>query len=418
MGVLSNFTIASRGVFVKGTLPGNRRETQSHSGLNLPCRPDVLSKMPRSCNLVFDVLRSMIDSNGQSQASVRYLAQVTGLGTTAVWRALRRLRGAHLINIATDSRGARGTIWQLRWRSPLSSFPQFTVPPPPTYRPRDKAFSPNGTDRPLSDTNARGLPNGRSSQMGVDAGAGPPAIAKTRPSPRALRWAAAEIRRAVRTFPIDEPRRRLYVNTAMTALHRGVQVGRIQPGPQLGQVVARLCSELVEMRGGRPARQLYAWAAAVVAEVVKEIAQAEASEELFHQIERERREAMEHPLGELLAEAGVEHVSDYVRRLVETDETDSNRDRNRTNCGKLKGSRMVQKCRTCLCPRREHDSRGTVVSHHIAPFLECRNPIETGSGQQGSTIPCKCTIRGAETDHETDHNGHCSVRLFETVRGG
>ena len=76
MRALTNSTIASRGVFVKSTFLGDRTTTKTHSRLKPSFRPDVLSKMPRSCNIVFDVLRTMIDRTGQSKASVRDLAQV------------------------------------------------------------------------------------------------------------------------------------------------------------------------------------------------------------------------------------------------------------------------------------------------------------------------------------------------------
>ena len=186
MGNRSKPNIASGEVFVKRhcsqTVQRNR-VLRSSSSFSHSCRPDVLSKMPRSCNIVFDMLRSMINPKGQSSASVRYLAQVSHLGTTAVWRALRRLRGAHLIAIASPGRGSRETVWQLRWRSPLASFPQVSVPLAPIRsNTRDlEAFSPKGTDSPSGS-------NG--------------------PSKRSLAWAMAQLRNELGTgYDMSDERR-------------------------------------------------------------------------------------------------------------------------------------------------------------------------------------------------------------------
>ena len=292
LGASSNSNIASRGVFVKGTLPGDRRKTQSHSGLKPSCRPDVLSKMPRSCNLVFDVLRSMIDSNGQSRASVRYLAQVTGLGTTAVWRALRRLRGAHLIALAADSGGNQARVWQLRWRSPLASFPQISVPLAPIRtRTRDlKAFSPNGTDRRL-ETN--------------------------HPSRRALAWAMAQIRAELTEYEITLARKRMILTGIGAAIWRAMKKGALKAGRALAAFVHDLILRLREACGiGNAVRSWCSWAGWAVRSIIEEQRRdklgLERSAELVAEIRREKKEA-KGSLKRFLAETGVSSLREYIR---------------------------------------------------------------------------------------------------------
>ena len=290
MELSTNSTIASRRVFVKSTFRGDRRKTQSQSGLKPSFRPDVLAKMPRSCNLVFDVLRSMIDSSGHSRASVRYLAQVTGLGTTAVWRALRRLRGARLISIATDSHGARGTVWQLRWRSPLCSFPQISVPPPATHTPRERAFSPNGTNRPPK---------------------------RNRPSPRALAWAMAQVRKTIRTsYPVSKSRERTICTGIAVNIWRAMQRGEVRAGPELGDFVHDILRRLSDARGvGDKTRSWCSWGGWTVRVLVNERAahdqELAATERFVEEVRREKEEAR-HGFSEFLETMGVTSLREYV----------------------------------------------------------------------------------------------------------
>jgi hypothetical protein len=212
MRVVTNSSIASRGVFVKRHSPQTTQRhcvLQSQSCFSRSHRPDVLSKMPRSCNIVFDVLRSMIDPKGQSRASVRYLAQVTRLSHQTTWRALRRLRGAHLIAIASTSRGSQETVWQLRWRSPLASFPQISVTLAPIRsNTRDrKAFSPQGTDRPSRAQD---------------------------PSKRALAWAMAQLRKELGMGYRMSPERQRNLCTGIGAsVWRAMKRGKLRAGPSL-----------------------------------------------------------------------------------------------------------------------------------------------------------------------------------------
>ena len=260
-------------------------------------RPEVLARMPASCNVVFDVLRSSIDSRGRVTLSVREIARVAHLGKTTAVRALRRLAGAHLIARTDPGGGTQATTWQILWRSPLASFPQGTVPPTATYKPREEV-SPNGTDRPPADTSKH-----------------------AHPSPRALGWAAARIRETVGELPCAGERKREIVNATAAAISRALKRGEVRPGSELGELVGHLKREIVNLRRGRSGRRTsYSWAFGVVATIVEEIARARAeeaeTEELLREERAAREEAAAHPVGELLAEAGVARISDLVRRMV------------------------------------------------------------------------------------------------------
>ena len=266
----------------------------SSSGFSQSCRPDVLSKMPRSCNIVFDMLRSMIDSKGQSYASVRYLAQVTHLGTTAVWRALHRLRGAHLIAIASDSRGARGTVWQLRWKSPLASFPQVTVPLAPIRsNTRDsKAFSPKGTVSPSN-------PNS--------------------PSKRALAWAMAQLRKELTTgYDMTNERRQNLCTGIGASVWRAMKRGEVRAGPSLAVFVREVVFRLREAKGVQESQRAWcSWGGWAVRTVIDnqraKQASDEASARLIARIKREKEEA-KGGFDEFLAEVGASSLREYIRQ--------------------------------------------------------------------------------------------------------
>jgi len=293
MRVITNSNIASGGVFVKRHTPQTAQRhcvSQSQSRFSRSHRPDVLSKMPRSCNLVFDVLRSMVDRKGQSRASVRYLAQTTQLGTTAVWRALRRLRGAHLIAIASVSRGSQETVWQLRWRSPLSSFPQISVPPASTISPREeKAYSPSGTIRPS-----------RSNE----------------PSKRALAWLMAKVRNELHGYPITSHRKKAILTGIGASVWRAMKSGAVKAGRQLAALVHEIIQRLREAcRIGDGVRSWCSWAGWCVHEIIglqrAKRASDEASARRFEQSQREKAQSTG-SLAQFLAEAGVGSLRMYV----------------------------------------------------------------------------------------------------------
>jgi len=99
-GSCTPIIIGARDVVVKPDHPSKPTKSQSRTGTK-SFRPDVLSKMPRSCNVVFDVLRSSIDCEGRSATSMRYLAQVSQLSDRTVKRA-----GWTICSILSERQGA------------------------------------------------------------------------------------------------------------------------------------------------------------------------------------------------------------------------------------------------------------------------------------------------------------------------
>jgi len=296
-GVLTNSTIASRGVVVKRHPLDEAKKTQSLLGSNTvfrSCRPDVLSKMPLSCNLTFDLLRSMIDQRGQARASVRYLADVSHLSPKTVWRALRRLRGANLISVAAASHGTRATAWQLRWRSPLCSFPQLSVSPAPIRcNPEKEDFNPKGTVSSIDQ--------------------------QPKPSKRALAWAAAQVRNELTEYYISRSRRQYIVTGITASLWRKMKQGEVHAGPELGAVVSDLIAWLRDARGvSEDLRSWCSWAGWAVRGVLEDRRRAEteriASERLIEQIRQEREDA-KGGLQRFLSEAGVGSLSAYIQAL-------------------------------------------------------------------------------------------------------
>ena len=293
MDLLPNPTIASRGVFVKSTFLGDRTKTKNYSRLKPSFRPDVLSKMPCSCNIVFDVLRTMIDRKGQSKASVRDLAQLTRLGTTVVWRALRRLRGAHLIDIATGSRGAQGTTWQLRWRSPLCSFPHVSVPLRLIRnKTRElKAFSPNGTNRPQQSNT---------------------------PSKKALAWVMIQLRKELGTgYRMSKQRKKHLCTGIGVNIWRVMREGKVRAGPGLAAFVREIIFRLQDAQGiGDSQRAWCSWAGwavqSVIADQRAQRISCEASARLIGKIQREKAESRG-SVASFLSKVGASSLSDYVR---------------------------------------------------------------------------------------------------------
>ena len=152
-------------------------------------RPDVLSKMPLSCKVVFDVLRT--HAMGKAvELPVRELAEVCRLSYAQTRRALRRLVGANLIRWQNPGPG-RGhrSVFEVRWTPP--SFPQKNDPP---LRGRDTLY-PQGTKT----TNS---PKERLPAVAGTFSPGTnkkllPAKGQARLSCRAHRWAVGEFRRRV-----------------------------------------------------------------------------------------------------------------------------------------------------------------------------------------------------------------------------
>jgi len=81
--------------------------------------------MPLSCNLVYDILRTLDPGNGVIAISQRHLADITRYSQRQVARALKRLQGAKIIRLVEKGKGQRKSAWYLRWNS-QKSFPPFS----------------------------------------------------------------------------------------------------------------------------------------------------------------------------------------------------------------------------------------------------------------------------------------------------
>ena len=159
-------------------------------------------------------MRFSIDSEGLCMASLSDLALVARLGHATIWRALRRLQGAHLITLVAQGKRHSKAVFQLLWRSPLSSFPQFTSPL--VYLPEKKTYSPKGRTVSLN------------------------------PSKRALAWAMAQVRRELASYAITTRRKKLILTAIGASVWRSMLRGTLRAGRQLGEAVKGLIQRLRE----------------------------------------------------------------------------------------------------------------------------------------------------------------------------
>jgi len=75
----------------------------------------VLLIMPRSCNLVFDLLASSADKQGSSSLTMAEIGKTAHISRQTVWRALKRLLSAHLLEIREHGTGrGRGNVYFIR----------------------------------------------------------------------------------------------------------------------------------------------------------------------------------------------------------------------------------------------------------------------------------------------------------------
>jgi len=352
--------IASGELLVKSKCPGagKRPLGLTQSGFQHSHRPDVLSKMPRSCNLLFDLLRSMADQRGQARVSLGHLADVSHLGSATVWRALRRLEGARLVVTVTPGSGKQATTWRVLWRSPLCRFPQASVPPAPIRsKPRDsRVFNPKGT---------AARPRGQ-------------------PGERALRWAAAQVRRELAGgFTSDPTKGRAIVTGVQAALWRAVEGGRVRPGPHLGRVLRSVLRCLHDAHERAPAVGPWsAWASWAVKLAIEEDRQDRlerlATDRLVAQIRREKDEARG-GLEALLANSGCGRLKEWLKREGSTCVDDDMPDGPETSMeGNRRDKCNIRHLRTRPgCPRPQgvtilQDTHGTVqllTSNRAAPML-------------------------------------------------
>ena len=242
-------------------------------------RPDVLRRMPLSCNVVFDVLRTYAKGKA-TELSIRELAEMCRLSYSQTHRALRRLMGANLIRWQNQGPGrGRRSLFEVRWT--LSAFPQENDPPHAreslTPQRFNTSFCEQKTARPSSQTNT------------------PQLNQSWRPSERAIRWALARARD--RLWGLPRPRR----ERAVEALARAFRQAARQPGPWDRDRWRRFVFNTIAKFEAGPAgftesrRRPYSWAALCAKDALGELANREAAsraaEELLDQIRRDREAA-------------------------------------------------------------------------------------------------------------------------------
>jgi DNA-binding transcriptional regulator YhcF (GntR family) len=246
-------------------------------------RPDVLQRMPRSCNLVFDLL-SILGKNGSATISLRDLASEARLSPEAVRRALSRLEAAGLITWRrAPGRGHRSVI-ALRWKTVTETGQSQVIHRPKTFA-EEKArlgqhkrnvYSPETSQREVKKKSLSGyaynLPLGS----------------------RAVFWAMGQLRNNLFARPaIDGGRRAVIMACLGPAVFRAVKKGRVRTRGDLVRLVGLLEVKLEERRGlGLDLAATRRWAEWAVREALKAIEE-----------ERERILAGEKLIAEILKEA-------------------------------------------------------------------------------------------------------------------
>jgi len=298
---LSNGSIALAGGEVKRTFAPSSRDKRS--GV-LP-RPDVLQKMPLSCSVVFDVLRSL--AMGEATAiSVSELSVMCRLSHRQVRRILTRLHGAHLIYWRRGGPGrCHPSTIEVLWKSPaqmarnrLHREGDISTPSPPPRRPKETASA-----GPAGFPQKKGAPRECPSERGP--GTSYPYSQRFRffshsdpcsqLSNRAHRWAMAKLRDAVRACPVPWPRRNRLLEAMGLALWRAIARGEVRTSEELARLVRRLRAALWGEGLPQEAKALHAWAGWKVRQVLQELERERlallASEELVARIRQEREEA-------------------------------------------------------------------------------------------------------------------------------
>ncbi|MDW8127060.1 MAG: SgrR family transcriptional regulator [Candidatus Bipolaricaulota bacterium] len=241
----------------------------------VPRRPDVLPLLPRSCQVLWDLLAS----RPLEATTLRALAYAARLSLAQVHRALRRLEQAGLLRWErSPGRGHRSRI-VLLWPSEVIPSPKGAIRPPASpQRQNPNVSSPPPSPPPTSKANS---PTG---------GAPQPAPL----SSRALAWALAQVRNALLARPAVEPARRAAILAALgPAVHRALRKGKVRTPGELADLVAWILRRLEERRGlGLDLGATRRWAEWCVREGLRRLAE-----------ERAEREASERFLAEFLREA-------------------------------------------------------------------------------------------------------------------
>jgi len=207
--------------------------------------PAALQKLPGSCAKVFGVLALSAFPSGEVTLPLRLLAHRAGISERQARRALRRLIGANLVEVAEPGRGRRATVFRLRWRLP--SFPQPSAASP--------SHSPSETKRKNLLRKTPAPPSGAAwSDLPI-----------RRPS-KALRWAMFHLRREIQRWGLPPPRREALLTGLGQAVWRAIKRGLVRTTAQLRRLLHEILGHLLDAPAGVSAslRRACAYAGAIV----------------------------------------------------------------------------------------------------------------------------------------------------------
>jgi len=243
-------------------------------------RPDVLLRLPRSCNKVWDLLQ--LGGGVTIVISLRELAKDARLSPCQVHRALRRLEGAHLIRWEREpGRGKKSRI-TLLWRRVVHS-PEEQQGEETASQQENRNVSSHARDTLFPSEKKRKSHSG---------------CAFDRPlGSQALAWAMAQLRNNLLSRPSISPARRAAILGALgPAVHRALRKGKVRTRGELSRLVGFLLARLEERRGlGLDLLATRRWAEWAVREALRQIEEErerrKAEEEFIRKLLREREEA-------------------------------------------------------------------------------------------------------------------------------
>jgi DNA-binding transcriptional ArsR family regulator len=257
-------------------------------------RPDVLLRLPRSCNKVWDLLQ--LEGGVTIVTSLRELAKDARLSPCQVHRALRRLEGAHLIRWEREpGRGKKSRI-TLLWRHRVIHSPEEQQGEETASQQENRNVSSHARDT-LSPSEKK-----KKSHSGC---------AFDRPlGSQALAWAMAQVRNDLIARPSISPAQRAAILGALgPAVHRALRNGKVRTRGELSRLVGFLLARLEERRGlGVDLPATRRWAEWAVREGLRAVEE-----------QRERWQATEKFVRELMREA--EEARQAWEELLERGET-------------------------------------------------------------------------------------------------
>jgi len=243
-------------------------------------RPDVLLRLPRSCNKVWDLLQ--LEGRVTIVTSLRELAKDARLSPCQVHRALRRLEGAHLIRWEREpGRGKKSRI-TLLWRQVIHS-PDEQQGSEAASQQENRNVSSHARDTLFPSEKKRKSHSGCAFDLPLGS--------------RALFWAMAQLRNGLVARPSISPARRAAILGALgPAVHRALRKGGVRTRGELSRLVGFLEARLEERRGlGLDLPATRRWAEWAVREALRQIEEErerrEAEEEFIRKLLREREEA-------------------------------------------------------------------------------------------------------------------------------